>query len=268
MSSILEFFQVESKLSSVQPATLFEIAGLPITNAMLTGVVVSMGLIIATIYTYKNLTLRVNKYQATIEATVEYFFNLTKQIMPSEKSARQLLPLVGAILIYFGFSNMIDLVPGVSAFNYGSKDLFRAPTNDFNMTFSIGAAVVLLAQLASIKEFGPLGYVGKFIKVKQVYKGFRSGLSDGLMELVNFGIGLIDILSEIAKAFSLSLRLFGNMYAGAVLMTLLLGAFAFAVPTVWLAFSLLVAVIQALVFGALAAAYYAVAIQDPEPETG
>ncbi|MFB6225888.1 MAG: F0F1 ATP synthase subunit A [Candidatus Paceibacteria bacterium] len=266
MNSILDFLQVETKLAEVQPATLFNIAGIPITNAMLLGVIVSIGLIIATIYTYKNLTLKVDGYQATIEATVEYFFNLTKQIMPNEKSARELLPLVGAILIFFGFSNMIDLLPGVTAFNYGDKNLLRAPTNDFNMTFSIGAAVVLLAQWGSIKQFGPFGYIGKFIKIKKVYKGFKSGLSDGAMALVQFGIGIIDILSEVAKAFSLSLRLFGNMYAGAVLMSLLLGAFAFLVPTVWLAFSLLVAVIQALVFGALAAAYYAVAIQNPEPE--
>ena len=268
MDSILNFFQLDLQLASVQPATLFQISGLPITNAMLTGLIASIGLTIATIYIYKNLSLKVTKFQAVIEASVEYFLELTQQIMPSKKSARKLLPLVGAILIYFGVSNIVDLFPGVTAFNYDGKDLFRAPTNDFNMTFSIAAAVVLLAQWGSIKEFGPMGYLGRFIKIKEVYKGFKSSFSDGLMGLVNFAIGLIDILSEIAKAFSLSLRLFGNMYAGAVLMTLLLGTFAFALPTVWLAFSLLVAVIQALVFGALAAAYYAVAIQNPEPESG
>ncbi|MBT6334908.1 MAG: F0F1 ATP synthase subunit A, partial [Candidatus Magasanikbacteria bacterium] len=72
----------------------------------------------------------------------------------------------------------------------------------------------------------------------------------------------------LAKVLSLSLRLFGNMYAGEVLAAVLLGAFAFAVPTVWLAMNVLVGVLQAMVFGALSAAYYTQAVKQMEEVTG
>jgi len=80
-------------------------------------------------------------------------------------------------------------------------------------------------------------------------------------------IGLLDIVSEFAKVISLSLRLFGNMYAGDVLAAILLGTLAIAVPAPWLAMNLLVGVLQALVFGALTAAYYSLAVARAENET-
>ena len=77
-------------------------------------------------------------------------------------------------------------------------------------------------------------------------------------------IFLLDIVSEVAKVVSLSLRLFGNMYAGDVLAAILLGAFAAIVPVPWLAMNLLVGVLQAMVFGSLTAAYYTLAIEKPD----
>ena len=84
------------------------------------------------------------------------------------------------------------------------------------------------------------------------------------MAIIDFLIGLLDIISEFAKVISLSLRLFGNMYAGEILASILLGAFALMVPAPWLAMNLLVAVIQAIVFGSLCAAYYTLAVQNDE----
>ena len=68
----------------------------------------------------------------------------------------------------------------------------------------------------------------------------------------------------MAKVISLSLRLFGNMFAGDVLAAILLGSFALIIPAPWLAMNLLVGVLQALVFGALTAAYYGLAIKPSE----
>ena len=166
--------------------------------------------------------------------------------------------------MFFGVSNLIGLIPGVTAFTYNGAPLLRTPTNDFNMTFSIALAMIILTQVVSIKEFGLFGHLGKFIKVKEVIVGFRHGFKSGIMSIVDFVLGLLDIISEIAKVFSLSLRLFGNMYAGEVLMVVLLGAFAVAVPSIWLAMNLLVGVLQAMVFGALTAAYYGLAVQKME----
>ena len=77
----------------------------------------------------------------------------------------------------------------------------------------------------------------------------------------------LDIVSELAKIFSLSLRLFGNIYAGEVLLVMIFGALAFALPSLWMSLSLFFGIIQAIVFGALAAAYYASSVPDDESVT-
>ena len=87
-----------------------------------------------------------------------------------------------------------------------------------------------------------------------------------MLAIIDFLIGLLDIISEVAKVISLSLRLFGNMYAGEVLAGVVLGAFALIVPTPLVAMSILVAVLQAVVFGSLTAAYYTLAVQKEDGE--
>lgn len=88
------------------------------------------------------------------------------------------------------------------------------------------------------------------------------------MAIIDFIIGLLDIVSEFAKIISLSLRLFGNMYAGEILATLILGSFAYVIPIAWTSMSLLSGVIQAIVFGSLTTAYYMLAVKIKESEEG
>ena len=260
------WFQVKSAPAPIQPDILFEIAGLPMTNAMLMGVVGTLLILILSLIIRFRTKLLPSKFQTVIELSVEAFYKLTAQILGNDRAGRQLLPLIGTIFVFFGFSNLIGLIPGVTSITYNGLPLFRTPTNDFNMTFSVAAAIIIITQFMTIKTIGPFGYIGKFIKVKEVYKGFRKGIGAGMISIVDFLLGLLDIVGEIAKAFSLSLRLFGNMYAGEIMAGVLLGAFALIVPSVWLGFNMFVAVLQAMVFGALTAAYWALAVQKPEEQ--
>jgi F-type H+-transporting ATPase subunit a len=142
----------------------------------------------------------------------------------------------------------------------------RTPTSDFNTTFGLAIAMVLLIQFLTIRKHGMIKYLGKYFQFKKVWQGFRKGISAGAVATIEFFVGLLDIVSEFAKIISLSLRLFGNMYAGTVLATILLGALAFILPSLWLGMSLLFAVVQAMVFGSLVAAYYSIAVQDEKEE--
>jgi F-type H+-transporting ATPase subunit a len=123
--------------------------------------------------------------------------------------------------------------------------------------------------ILSIKEWGFFGYLGKFFKFKEIYLGFKKGIGEGLMSIIDFLIGLLDIIGEIAKVISLSLRLFGHMYSAEVLEPLMVWALAYFVPVIWSSMSLLSGVVQAVVFGSLVTAYYMLSIKeesDPEPE--
>jgi len=259
------FLQVPSAQPEVQPEILFFLGHLPITNAMLMGVLMTALFLCFAIYTRRSLKSIPSKFQTGVEILVTGFIGLLEQITGNRKAAEDLLPLIGALFLFLGFGNLIALFPGLSSITYDGMSLFRTPTNDFNMTFSIAFAMVMLTQIASVRAWGVFGHLGKYFKFKDVYLGFKKGIGVGFLSIIDFLIGLLDIVSEIAKVVSLSLRLFGNMYAGDVLAAILLGSFAIAVPAPWLAMNLLVGVLQAMVFGSLTAAYYTLAIEKPDP---
>lgn len=250
----------------VQPEVVFNIGSLMITNAMLMGVVLTILLLFIALAAKKARVEKAGKFQAIMEMVVSSFVGLLESITGNRKSAEKLLPLIGALFVFLGIGNIIALIPGVTSVTYNGVQLFRTPTNDFNMTFSIALAMVIFTQIASLKAFGFFGHLGKFFKFKEVVQGFKEGIGAGVLAIVDFLIGLLDIVSEVAKVISLSLRLFGNMYAGDVLAAILLGALAVAIPAPWLAMNLLVGILQALVFGALTAAYYQLAVETGEIE--
>lgn len=256
--------QIPVAQPDVQPDTVFAIGELAVTNAMLMGVVVSLFFLGLSLYARKKTSMKAGKMQTVLEMVVEGFLSLLESIMGNKKAAEKMLPLIGTLFLFLGLGNLVALLPGVTSITYDGVQVFRTATNDFNMTFSIAFAMVLLTQWASLKEFGIFGHLGKYFKFKDVVKGFKEGIGAGVLAIVDFLIGLLDIVSEIAKVISLSLRLFGNMFAGDVLAAILLGSLAIIVPAPWLAMNLLVGVLQALVFGALTAAYYALAIDRGE----
>ncbi|PIT86945.1 MAG: hypothetical protein COU33_00400 [Candidatus Magasanikbacteria bacterium CG10_big_fil_rev_8_21_14_0_10_43_6] len=252
---------------SVQPEIVFQIGTFSVSNAMITGVMVTLLLLVISVIISKRRSLKPSKFQSVVELLVEGFLGLLESITGTSKNAKALLPLIGTLFVFLAFGNLIALIPGLTSITYNGTSVFRTPTNDFNLTFSVALAMVLYTNVASLKEFGVFGHLGKFFKFKEIFLGFKQGFGAGVLAIVDFLIGLLDIVSEFAKVISLSLRLFGNMYAGDVLAAILLGTLAIAVPAPWLAMNLLVGVLQALVFGALTAAYYSLAVARAENET-
>lgn len=261
------FLQVPVEQPPVQPETLFHIGNFPVTNAMMLAGALTIALFLFTFFATRKPKLAPSKLQSVVEMLVEGFVGLLESIAGSKKNAIKLLPLIGALFVYIGLGNLVALFPGVTSLTYDGVSVFRTATNDFNFTFSIALAMVIYTNYASLREFGIFGHLGKFFKFKEVYLGFKSSIGDGVLAIVDFLIGLLDIVSELAKVISLSLRLFGNMFAGDVLAAILLGTLALAVPAPWLAMNLLVGVLQALVFGALTAAYYSLAVARMDEET-
>src|SRR3989338_6366634 len=103
-------------------------------------------------------------------------------------------------------------------------------------------------------------------KIK-INNGFRRGITDGLISMVDFFIGLLDIFSEFAKLFSVSLRLFGNIYAaGLVLGTVIMGISAYVLPAIFIGLGLLFGFVQAVVFSALIAIFYILSLPESSLE--
>lgn len=254
------FWRLEREISDVSPDIVFSIGNFPIANSTLT--IILVGLILVGLALFlRQMSLRPGKVQIIFEVLHQSLKNLVGDLAPSKKHFDFIFPLIATIILYLGLANFIGLVPGLTSFTYGETYIFRTPTADFNTTFSLALAMVIFANLISIKEYGLLGYLNRFIQVKELYQGARKGVGAFLGAVIGFLIGLLDIISELAKVVSLSLRLFGNMYAGEVLAVIILGGLAWFLPALWLAMNLLSAVVQSLVFGSLVAAYYMMSVK-------
>jgi len=261
----MSIFRIQREIVEVTPEPVAMLGNFKITSSTLTSIFILILFLLFCFLVIRKYKIQPNKSQTLVEVFIESMLDFIKQITGSEKYAQVLFPLIASIFIYIGASNLITiLLPGLSSITIGDVALFRSPTTDFNTTFGLAFGTLVLTHVVSIKDWGIGGHLGKFFKFKEVYLGFRKGLKSGVMALINFAIGLLDIIGEIAKVVSLSLRLFGNMYAGEILAMIILGAFAYAIPLIWTAMNLLSAVIQALVFGSLVTAYYMLAVKIKE----
>ncbi|MDP3989227.1 MAG: FoF1 ATP synthase subunit a [bacterium] len=257
-------FQIVQEIPTVGPELLFKIGGFPVSNGLLLSLAITVILFLVSVALYRHRSLAPSKVQTVAELLYEGIADLLDQITQSRAISKKILPLIGALVIYIGFANIVTLLPGVGSITLGDVPLFRTPTSGINTTLALALAMVLLTQWVSIRDFGIVGHVGKYVQIKEVFHGFHKSIGEGFIAIIQFFVGLLDIVSELARVISLSLRLFGNMYAGEVLLVILMGAVAYAVPALWVGLSLFFGIVQAVVFAALVAAYYTLAVKQKE----
>src|SRR3989338_9180918 len=193
-----------------------------------------------------------------------------QKVTGDAKRSRQFLPIVGTIFLFVLFSNWIGLFPGVGSIGVwgihnGEKELipfFRSAASDLNLTLAIAAFAVLTSHFIGLRSVGIVNHFSKFVNLRGIWRSLRKGPMAIMVAVIEFGVGLIEIVSEFAKVLSLSLRLFGNVFAGEVLLTVMLGIFSYFLPIPFLFLELLVGAIQATVFSMLTLAYLTVATQD------
>lgn len=148
---------------------------------------------------------------------------------------------------------------GESAEAHGEQELlivplFRAPSSDLNLTFALAITTMVLVQVFGLMERG-FGYVGHFIRID----GFaKKGIGMGL---IDFFLGLVELISEVAKIISFSFRLFGNIFAGEVLMIVIVSLVSLLVLVLIFGLEIFVATIQAFVFFILALVFFSIATQ-------
>lgn len=258
----MNFLQIVRDPSGIDPEIVFRVFGYPISNTTFLLFVMAVSLFIGSYFGIRKFKSRPGKVQSLVEMLYEGIVGLLNQITGSRKLSETILPLIGSLLIFIGLSNLITLVvPGLTSITYDGVAVFRTPTADFNTTFALALGCIILTHVVSIMDWGFWGHIGKFLKFKEIYLGFKESAGKGGMAIVEFFIGILDIVGEFAKIIALSLRLFGNMYAGEVLMVVIFGGLAYLLPSLWIAMSLLTAVVQSIVFSLLVAAYYTLAVK-------
>ncbi len=263
----MSIIQIAANRPAINSDTIFNIGGFPATNSFLMTCLITVIIAVISYFIYKNIKIKPRRWQSAVEIVYEGMHGLVDQISGDAKITKKIFYLIAALFVFIGFSNLLGLfIPFLGSFTYKDMEIFRTPTTDFNTTLALALSMVLLIQVASIKKWGLLKHLSNYFKFYEIINGFKKGIGAGFMGIVNFAIGLLDIVSEFARIVSLSFRLFGNMFAGEMLAVVLLGFLAYVLPVGWMVMNIFSGFIQAMVFGSLTAAYYSLAVKGGEVE--
>ena len=260
----MDLLRINREIPGIGPDTVFSIGNFPVANTTLMMVCIALFIAVIALVMKKRDNLIPDKIQNFVEGFYEYIYDLINQVTGNPKVTAKVFPLIGSLLIFILLANIEGLLPIINELTYNGTAVFRAPTSDFNTTFALAFFFLFLIQFEAIRKGGFGAYLGKFFQFKQVWVAFRKSIKDGMISLIMFGIGILDIISEIAKVVSLSLRLFGNMYAGQVLSVVILAGFAYGLPVLWMTLSVLSVVVQTAVFALLVTAYYSTSVKAEE----
>ncbi len=257
---------------------MFNIGALPITNSLINSMITLIGFIIFAFF----IQLGIRKYYTKtekapkgvvnfFEALLEFMFSYFDQVTGDRKKTLKFLPIVGTFFLFILVSNWMGLIPGTGSIgiwqlHHGEIELiplFRPSNSDLNMTLAMAVLAVTMSHVIGIIAIGFFKYTNKFIKLGDLFKAIISfNPVKILVAVIEFFVGLIEIFSEIAKMVSLSLRLYGNVFAGEVLLTVLAGLIAVFVPLPFVALEIIVGLVQAVVFSMLTLVYLNLATQD------
>ncbi len=259
---------------SLSPEVIFNIGWFPVTNSFIWLLALSLFLMIATIIIGGRLKMVPGGIQNLIELIIEGAYSFTESIIGTKKKARRIFPLIFTMFLLIVFANLATFIPGQAAVSVarenGTVPLFRAIMADYGLVFVMTMITIILIQIVAIAVSGPFGYIGRFINlsgIKKFFKGAAKGefkfgvLAQGFLD---FFLGIMDIVGEVAKIISLSFRLFGNMFAGEVLGAVILFLAPFFVPLPFLFLGLLTAIVQAFVFVVLTLIFVSMASELDE----
>ncbi|MFA5126732.1 MAG: FoF1 ATP synthase subunit a [Patescibacteria group bacterium] len=248
---------------------IFHIGQFPITNSLLTSwLAVVLIIILSLVIRIKNSRLP-GKFQSLMEVVIDGAFGMMDMVTNDREKSKRVFPLVFAIFLFVLFNNWLGLLPGVGSITYNHLPLLRGGTADLNTTLALGLFAVLAANIFGVIVVGGWNYFNKFVNIKALFeipKKIKHEPTIALINPINFFVGLIEIISEIAKVASLSFRLFGNIFAGEVLLASISAILAFGLPLPFMFLEIIVGIIQALIFSVLTLVYFTIASTEHSEE--
>ncbi len=220
---------------------IFSIGSFPVTNAITDTLFVDIVLIALIIAVNANLKLIPNFFQNLVEYIIKTFYDLNESI--SEERTKKIFPYFMTFFIFILIANWSELIPGFSSIGIfhqtgHEKELvpfFRGATSDLNTTLALAIVSAVATHIMSIKTIGVKDYLSRFFSLNPI----------------NLFVGLLELVSEFTKIVSLSFRLFGNVFAGAVVLGIVSGVAAIIAPIPFLLLEIVVGLVQALIFAML-----------------
>lgn len=239
---------------------ILNIFGIHLTNSMLFGLIIAVAVLSLFVYAAQRSTVRPSsKFGFAIETGIEAILQMGEDNFGSREKAVKFMPLLVTLFAFILFSNLSGLIPGVGTINIateeGATPLLRAFTADLNATLGMAILTIGTVQVAAIRELG----------IKRHLKHYFTLVSDNLWNPTNIMIGLIEVMGEFIRIMTLSMRLFGVIYAGEVLIHVvgeLAGNFGWAATFPIYLMEIFFSLIQAYLFMMLSMVYLAMATRN------
>lgn len=250
---------------SLPPETVFEIGNFSISNAMFSTFLTSVILIIFAIFVRKNAGIVPSRMQVMFEMIMEFIWDKMVIAFGDESRARKFFPLLFTIFLFLLIANQFTLIPFVESIFVGDVNLFRTPTSHYSLPIVFTVFVLILAHILAF-AMHPIKHIGNYIKIGQFFK--LKSIKELPMAILDFLLGLLDIVGEFAKLASLSTRLFGNMFAGSIIVAIISGLTfltQFFVPIPFLLLGILSGLVQAFVFTMLSAVFISSSLNGVKP---
>lgn len=225
---------------SIAAEEIFSVAGLSITNSMILGIVGYALLVWAFVHAAR--AVKHGKKKTLLDKVLiwgyEGLYSTVQQIVGDREMAKKIAPLPISMFFFIIMQYWLGIIPFVGPIMIDGTPLFRGLAADLNVTFALAIMTMVAAQLYAIKVHGAFGNLGRYL---------RNPLKDpaGAFE------GILELIAEFSRLVGLSFRLFGNVFAGEVLLVIIafLTSYAavIALPPFYI-FELFIGLIQAYIF--------------------
>ncbi|MEA2675648.1 MAG: F-type H+-transporting ATPase subunit a [Chloroflexota bacterium] len=258
ITSTLEF-PAPHTVIDLDPANAAGANGLVTFHPAISSTLLTMWLVMAIVVIGSALLVRGSKLvpgrgQNIFEFVYEFLSDFGMGL--AGPTAKPYIPIfLGAFLLVL-FDNWIGLVPPV-----GKVDFLRAPSSDVNITIGMALVSFLIFHVEGFRHLGVRGYLGKFFPFYE----FRNGIGAGIIAMF---VGIIELMLELVKPVTLSMRLFGNIYGGEVALGVITSLTIAIFPIALLLLDGMLNAIQALIFSVLTLVFITLAIESHHDEEG
>ena len=257
---------------SLAAEPIFYIGTFPVTNTLIVSWFIVAFLIIMAFLTQRKLKEVPSGLQNVVESVMDGALTFMTTITNDRKQAKKFFPVVFTIFIFVIFSNWVEIIPGLGTIGVWGEHhgeimlipFIRSSSADLNVTLAIAIFSVIATQIFGIVSLGFLKYSSKFLpfgSLFQIKKGIPVPSFNGF---VMFAAGCLELVAEVAKVVSFSFRLFGNIFAGEVLLLVVSFLVPYIVPLPFLFLEIFVGFIQALVFAMLTLVFLKMAVTPHE----
>lgn len=224
---------------SIAAEKIFSLFGFPVTNSLLTGIL-GYGLLLALLFYVAGKVKRgeKNRFVSMIQWIYEGLYKTVEEVTGDKAVARRLAPLAISLFFFILVQYWVGILPFVGPITVDGVPVFRGLAADLNTTFALAIITIVMAQVYAIRKLGFFGNIGRYIRnpFKDVAGAFE---------------GILELIAEFSRMMGLSLRLFGNVFAGEVLLLMIGFLTAYAAPLAlppFLIFELFIGAIQAYIF--------------------